>query len=89
MDSANPSTDRRRDIVTIDPREGDYILSSTGTSWNVLRSNGDHSGTRISAGDHDKPAAIAKIRSLTEDDRADGWETGGTGLFWQITQFRN
>jgi hypothetical protein len=43
MDSANASTGRRHDIVTIDPREGDYILSPTGTSWNVLHSNGDHS----------------------------------------------
>jgi hypothetical protein len=78
----------RRDLLTTNPREGDYILSPTGFTWNVLRSNGDRSGKSISVGDRDKKTALAKLRSLAETDQADGWETSGTGLFWQITQFR-
>jgi hypothetical protein len=77
-----------RDILTTDPREGDYILSPTGFTWNILRSNGGRTGTSISVGDRDKKTAVARLRSLAEADHADGWETGGTGLFWQITRFR-
>jgi hypothetical protein len=78
----------RRDVLTTDPCEGDYILSPTGFSWNVLRSNGDHSGKSICVGDREKKTALARLRSLAEVDRADGWETGGTGLFWQIVRCR-
>ena len=77
-----------RDILTTEPRAGDYILSPTGLTWNILRSNGDQSRKSISVGDRDKKAAIVKLRSLTEADQADGWETAGTGLFWQISRFR-
>ena len=77
-----------RDILTTEPREGDYILSPTGLTWNILRSNGDHSRKSISVGDRDRKTALAKLRSFAESDRADGWETAGTGLFWQITRFR-
>ncbi len=77
-----------RDILTTEPREGDYILSPTGLTWNILRSNGDQSRKRISVGDRDKKAALAKLRSFAESDQADGWETAGTGLFWQIARHR-
>ena len=78
----------RRDLLTSNPREGDYILSPTGLTWNVLRSTGARGGRSISTGDRDKKTALAKLRSLTEAENADGWETAGTGLFWQITRFR-
>ena len=77
-----------RDTLTTDPREGDYILSPTGLTWSILRSNGDHSGKSISVGDREKKTAVARLRSLAEADQADGWETAGTGLFWRITRFR-
>ncbi len=77
-----------RDTLTTDPREGDYILSPTGLTWNILRSNGGRSGKCISVGDREKKTAVARLRSLAEADQADGWETAGTGLFWQITRFR-
>ena len=77
-----------RDTLTTDPREGDYILSPTGLTWNILRRTGDHSGKSISVGDRKKKTAVARLRSLAEADQADGWETAGTGLFWQITGFR-
>jgi len=77
-----------RVTTTTDPREGDYVLSPTGFTWNILRRNGNHSGASISVGDRDKKAALTKLRSLAETDRADGWETAGTGVFWQIARFR-
>ena len=78
----------RRDTLTTDPREGDYILRPTGLTWNVLRSSGDRSGRSVSVGDRDRKTALARLRVLAEADSADGWETTGTGLFWQITRFR-
>ena len=78
----------RRDLLTANPRAGDYILSPTGFTWNVLLSTGERGGKSISTGDRDKKTALAKLRSLTKADRADGWETAGTRLFWQITRFR-
>ncbi len=78
----------RRDMLTTEPREGDYILSPTGLTWNVLRSIGGRSGASISVGDRDRKTALARLRLLAEADSADGWETAGTGLFWQITRFR-
>jgi hypothetical protein len=40
----------QRETLTTNPPDGDYILSSTGCSWNVRRSNGDGSVQSISAG---------------------------------------
>ena len=42
----------------------------------------------ISTGDANRKTALARIRSLTETDRADGWEADGPDLFRQITRFR-
>ncbi len=73
---------------TAHPIEGDYILSFTGLSWNILRRTGHDSSMSISAGDKNRKMGLARIRSLTETDRADGWEADGPGLFRQITRFR-
>ena len=73
---------------TAHPIEGDYILSFTGFSWNILRRTGHDSAMSISTGDANRKTALARIRSLTETDRADGWEADGPDLFRQITRFR-
>jgi len=70
------------------PVEGDYILSFTGFSWNILRRTGHDSAMSISTGDANRKTALARIRTLTETDRADGWEADGPDLFRQITRFR-
>jgi len=73
---------------TSQPVDGDYILSFTGSTWNVLRSTGRDSATSVTTGDKTRKAALARIRSLSETDQADGWEVDGPNLFRQITRFR-
>jgi hypothetical protein len=73
---------------TAHPIEGDYILSFTGFSWNILRRTGHDSGMSISTGDANRKTALARIRSLSETDHADGWEADGPDLFRQIIRFR-
>ena len=79
----------RRETYTPQPVEGDYILRCTGISWSILRSTGHDSALSISTQDKDRKAALARIRSLTETDHANGWEAAGEGLFRQITRFRH
>jgi hypothetical protein len=78
----------RRETYTPQPVDGDYILRCTGISWSILRSTGHDSAMSISTQDRNRKAALARIRSLTETDHADGWEADGDGLFRQITRFR-
>jgi hypothetical protein len=77
-----------RDIRTARPVSGDYILSFTGCSWDVLRSTGELSAMSVTSGDRDRNTALARIRTLAEHDSADGWEADGHDLFRQITRFR-
>jgi len=37
----------------------------------------------LATGDRDRKAALARMRSLTERDSADGWEADGPDLFRQ------
>ena len=77
-----------RDTLTTNPLQGDYILSPTGLTWNVLRRNGHGGGESISAGDRDRQTALARLLSLAGTEQVDGWETVGTGIFWQVTRCR-
>jgi hypothetical protein len=92
MDDSNPAAGHllpgNRETLSKLPRQGDYILSPTGLTWNVLRRNENHSGQSISVGDPDRKTALARLRSLTEADHSDGWETAGKGLFRRVTRFR-
>ena len=74
--------------MTAHPVQGDYILSFTGLTWNIARRTETDSGMSISTGDKDRKAGLARIRTLTETDHADGWEADGPDLFRQITRFR-
>jgi hypothetical protein len=78
----------QRATHTARPLAGDYIISFTGLTWNVLRSTGELSATSVSSGDRDRKTALARVRTLTEQDSADGWETDGPDLFRQVTRFR-
>ena len=77
-----------RDTLTTNPPAGDYILSPTGFTWNVLRRDGPGSSISLSTGDRKRETAVIRIRSMAERDRVDGWATAGTGMFWRITRFR-
>ena len=73
--------------VAAEPVDGDYILSSTGYSWNVRRRNGD--GTQsISEGERDKAVARAQVISRADTDKTDAWQKTSPGEFWLLKAFR-
>ena len=78
----------RRQIFTASPPRGDYILGSTGVSWNVDRTNGDGTVMRISAGERNKKSALAALLSLAEGDKTDAWEPVGTNSYRLIKRHR-
>jgi len=78
----------KRQTLTANPLEGDFVLSPTGYSWNVRRSLGDGSVQSIAEGERKKAAALASLISLAETDKTDAWETVGTGVFWLVRRFR-
>ena len=77
-----------RDTMTTQPAEHDYILSTTGFSWNVRRSNGSGAVFSVSEGHRDRKTAVARALSLGTADRTDVWETVGTGVFSRLGRFR-
>jgi len=79
----------RRDTLTGEPPQGDYILRPTGFSWSLLRSRGGGSADSISAGEGNKRTAVARLASLAKTDETDGWETAGTGVFWRLVRYRS
>ena len=78
----------RRETLTADPPEGDYILSPTGYSWNVRRSLGNGSVQSIAAGERRRAVALAGLISRAEADRTDAWETIGICVFRLLRRFR-
>ncbi len=79
----------RRDVFTADPPPGDYILNPSGPTWGVRRANGNGSVMSISTGEPSRKIALAAVLSLAEGDKADAWETAGTGSFWLIKRYRS
>jgi hypothetical protein len=78
----------RRETLTADPPDGDYILSATGYSWNVRRSLGNGSVQSIAAGERRRGVALASLISQAEADKTDAWETIGTRVFRLLRRFR-
>ena len=78
----------RRETLTADPPDGDYILSPTGYSWNVRRSLGNGSAQSLAAGERRRAVALASLISRAEADRTDAWETIGTCVFRLLRRFR-
>jgi hypothetical protein len=78
----------RREILTNAPLDGDYILSSSGYSWNVRRSHGDGSAQSIAGGGRERAVARTHVVSLAAAANTDAWETAGTGVFRLLQRFR-
>jgi hypothetical protein len=78
----------RREILTANPPDGDFILSPTGYSWNLRRSLGNGSAQSIATGERTKAVALARLISLADADKTDAWETVGNGVFWLLRRFR-
>lgn len=78
----------RRRIFTGRPATGDYILSTTGVSWNVDCANGDETVKRIRAGERNRKTALASLLSLAQGEKTDAWEPAGTGSYRLIKRYR-
>lgn len=78
----------RRGVYIASPPEGDYVLSPTGYTWNVRRSNGDGSAQSLFAGARDRGVALSHLVSLADANATDAWETTGSGSFWLIARYR-
>ena len=78
----------RRRIFTAMPPAGDYILTTTGLTWNVDRKSADSAVLRIVAGEGSKKSAWTTILGLAAADRTDAWETAGPGSYRLIERYR-
>ena len=54
----------RRKVFTARPPGGDYILSPTGFTWGIGRSNVDGSRIQMNTGERDKNVALATLLML-------------------------
>jgi len=79
----------RRDVFIVRPPSGDYILSPTGFSWGIGRSNVDGSLLQMFAGERQKNIALATLLMLADRDGADAWETVGTGSYRLVKRYRS
>ena len=78
-----------RKVYTDRPPDGDYILSPTGLTWGIGRSNVDGSRMQMTAGEREKNVALATLLMLADRDGADAWETVGTGSYWLVKRYRS
>jgi hypothetical protein len=74
--------------LTTAPPEHDYVVSFTGFSWSVRRSNGRDAFFSISEGNRDRRTAVANVVSLAQSDGTDVWETIGNRAFRRLRRFR-
>ena len=79
----------RRTVFTVRPPDGDYILSPTGFTWGIGRSNVDGSLMQMTTGEREKNVALATLFMLADRDGADAWETVGTGSYWLVKRYRS
>jgi hypothetical protein len=78
-----------RKVYTDRPPDGDYILSPTGLTWGIGRSNVDGSRMQMTAGEREKNVALATLLMLADRNGADAWETVGTGSYWLVKRYRS
>ena len=79
----------RRTVFTARPPDGDYILSPTGFTWSIGRSNVDGSLMQMTAGERKRNVALSTLLMLADRDGADAWETVGTGSYWLVKRYRS
>jgi hypothetical protein len=78
-----------RKVFTDRPPDGDYILSPTGFTWSIGRSNVDGSLMQMTAGERKRNVALSALLMLADRDGADAWETVGTGSYWLVKRYRS
>jgi hypothetical protein len=79
----------RREIFTVSPPQGDYILNPTGYTWHVRRATGTGSVLSVSTTSRTRKDGLATMLSMAEADRADAWENDGAGSFRLVKRFRS
>jgi hypothetical protein len=79
----------RRKVFTARPPAGDYILSPTGFTWGIGRSNVDGSFMQMTAGEREKNVALGTLLMLADRNGADAWETVGTGSYRLVKRYRS
>lgn len=84
----NISSVFRRDVFTTRPRQGDYVLSPTGLTWGVRRTNENGGSISVSVGEPDRKVALAAMFSLANSDKADAWEPVGPESFRLLRRYR-
>jgi hypothetical protein len=77
-----------RRVFTVTPPLGDYILSSTGLTWQIGRANGNGSVMSLVAGESNRKIAMETLISLAKRHHADAWETVGIGFFRLVERYR-
>lgn len=75
-------------IFSNDPPPGDYILTTSGLTWNLDRRTATGGMMRIHAGERNRQSALATLLGLAEQDRSDAWETFGTDTYRLIKRYR-
>ena len=78
----------RRNVYTVRPPAGDYILCPTGVTWNIRRSNDDGSFMQMTAGEREKNVALGTLLMLADGSGADAWETVSTGSYRLVKRYR-
>jgi hypothetical protein len=71
----------RRGVFTEQPSPGDFVLSTTGVSWNVDRTTVTGSVLRLIAGEPDRKGALQRLVDLAKADGAVAWEALGGGAY--------
>jgi hypothetical protein len=74
----------RRGVFTTAPPVGDYVLSTSGLTWNVDRTSAAGALSRILAGEANKKTARAALLRLADADKAGAWENIGAGSYQLI-----
>ena len=70
------------------PPPGDYILTTSGVTWNLDRRTAAGGVLRILAGEPNRQSVLARLLGLAEQDRSDAWETFGADTYRLIKRFR-
>ena len=75
-------------IFSTNPPPGDYILTTSGLSWNLDRRTDTGGMLRIHAGEQNRQTAVVKLLGLAEQDRSDAWEIFGTDTYRLLKRYR-
>jgi hypothetical protein len=78
----------RRNIFTAAPPDGDYILSTSGATWNIDRTKADRAVLRLVSGERNRKSALAALLGLAATDKTDAWETAGPGSYRLVQRYR-